>query len=168
MNTCIIYVMGVSGCGKTTIGKKLSQRIHIPFFDGDDFHSEANKEKMKSGHPLTNQDRTGWLLRLNELAKEQAKKKGAIIACSALKEEYRIVLSDEISVPIYWIFLQGSYDLIKKRMEMRKGHYMAASMLRSQFDSLEIPKYAITIDISTSLDDIVTQITQDIGIKKST
>ena len=168
MNTCIIYVMGVSGCGKTTIGKKLSQRVHVPFFDGDDFHIEANKEKMKSGHPLTDQDRTEWLYRLNKLAKEQAKKQGAIIACSALKEEYRIVLSDGISVPIYWIFLQGSYDLIKKRMERRKGHYMAASMLRSQFDSLEIPKYAITIDISKSPDDMVTQITQDIGIKKST
>lgn len=155
MNPCIIYIMGVSGSGKTTIGKNLSAKINIPFFDGDDFHSAANKEKMHAGIPLTDDDREDWLKRLNELAKEHAKKIGAVIGCSALKDKYRTILSEGISVPLFWIFLQGSYDLIKKRMEERKGHFMPAELLRSQFDTLEVPKDAIVIDISKSPDEIV-------------
>src|SRR5689334_13081905 len=116
MNPCIIYVMGVSGSGKTTVGEKLSEKINIPFFDGDDFHTEANKEKMRTGHPLTDEDRAGWLTRLNELAKEQLEKKGAIIGCSALKQKYRKVLSLHITSHTLWVFLKGSFELIKKRM----------------------------------------------------
>src|SRR6266700_2782944 len=106
MGPFIIYIMGVSGSGKTTIGKKLSERTNIPFFDADDFHSLANKKKMKAGDPLTDDDRAVWLTRINALAKEQMKKKGAIIACSALKEKYRIVLSGGIIIPVFWIFLR--------------------------------------------------------------
>jgi carbohydrate kinase (thermoresistant glucokinase family) len=166
MNTCIIYIIGVSGSGKTTIGKNLSAKIKMPFFDGDDFHSAANKEKMHAGIPLTDDDRTDWLKRINELAKEQSKKNGAVIGCSALKEKYRTVLSKEISTPVYWIFLQGNYKLIKKRMEERKGHYMKAKMLSSQFDALEIPTNAITIDISKNPDQIVEMILAKIEKKK--
>jgi carbohydrate kinase (thermoresistant glucokinase family) len=158
MNPCIIYVMGVSGSGKTTVGEKLSERINMPFFDGDDFHTEANKEKMRAGHPLTDEDRAGWLNRLNELAKEQMTKKGAIIGCSALKKKYRKVLSRDITSHLFWVFLNGSYELIKKRMERRKGHFMPASMLSSQFKALEPPTHAITIDISKTPDEIVDEI----------
>jgi carbohydrate kinase (thermoresistant glucokinase family) len=150
--------MGVSGSGKTTVGKKLSERIKIPFFDGDDFHTDANKEKMKMGHPLTDEDRGGWLTRINELAKEQMKKKGAIIGCSALKQKYRTVLSRDITSHVFWVFLKGSYELIKKRMEKRKGHFMPASMLSSQFKTLEPPTHAITIDILKTPDEIVEEI----------
>jgi carbohydrate kinase (thermoresistant glucokinase family) len=162
MNSCIIYIMGVSGSGKTTIGRKLAEKIKMPFFDGDAFHPKSNKEKMKSGIPLTDEDREGWLIAINEKAKEQGKKDGAIFACSALKEKYRSLLSNGISVPMYWVFLQGSFDLIKKRMQKRKGHFMPPSLLASQFDTLEIPENAITVDISNSPDEIVESIFAEI------
>ena len=155
MYRCIIYIMGVSGSGKTTIGKKLAEKIGLPFFDGDDFHPAANREKMKSGIPLTDEDRAEWLTRMNELAKEQMKKDGAIIACSGLKEKYRAILSSGITIPFFWVFLQGNFELIQKRMEERKGHFMPAALLSSQFDALEVPEDCITIDIFQSPDEIV-------------
>jgi carbohydrate kinase (thermoresistant glucokinase family) len=157
--------MGVSGSGKTTIGKKLAAEIKFPFFDGDDFHSKANKEKMKAGHPLTDDDRAEWLKSINEFAKDQMQKNGAVIACSALKEKYRNILSTGITAPLFWIFLQGSFDQIKKRMEERKGHFMQPQMLSSQFNTLEIPENAITTDISKSPDEIVEEIIS--AIKKN-
>ncbi len=166
MGPFIIYIMGVSGSGKTTIGKKLSVKTAIPFFDADDFHSQANKEKMKAGNPLTDEDRIGWLKRINDLAKEQMKKHGAIIACSALKEKYRKVLSGGINVPIFWIFLQGNYELIEKRMEARTDHFMQVTMLSSQFDALEIPQQCIEIDISQNPDKIVETIISRIAPQK--
>jgi carbohydrate kinase (thermoresistant glucokinase family) len=155
MNPVIIYIMGVSGSGKTTIGKILSAKTTLPFFDGDDFHNTANKEKMKAGIPLTDDDRAAWLTRLNQLAKEQMKKQGAIIACSALKEKYRKVLSDKITVPVYWVFLQGSYELLLERMRLRKEHFMPAALLPSQLKDLEIPADCITMDISDNPGEIV-------------
>jgi gluconokinase len=162
MKAAIIYIMGVSGSGKTTIGKKLAEKIRTPFFDGDDFHPASNKKKMKSGIPLTDEDREGWLIAINEKAKEQQEKDGAIFACSALKEKYRSVLSEGISAPLYWIFLQGSFDLIKKRIQERKGHFMPPSLLASQFDDLEIPEHAITVDISKPPDEMVESIFTEI------
>jgi len=155
MDPIIIYIMGVSGSGKTTIGKKLSERIALPFFDADDFHNTGNKEKMKAGIPLTDDDRAGWLTTLNQLAKEQMRKKGAIIACSALKEKYRKVLSDEITVAVYWIFLEGSYELLLERMQSRKEHFMPTDLLASQLRDLEIPEQCIVIEISNSPGKIV-------------
>jgi len=155
MSAIIIYIMGVSGSGKTTIGKKLSERTAIPFFDADDLHSPASKEKMKAGLPLTDTDRAGWLTRVNELAKEQMKKGGAIIACSALKEKYRTVLSNGITVPVFWFLLNGSYKLIQERMQARKDHFMPPALLASQFEALEIPGQAIIIDVSKTPAEIV-------------
>jgi len=144
----IIFIMGVSGSGKTTIGQLLSAQTGIPFFDADDYHPESNKKKMQEGRPLTDEDRQGWLLRLNQLALEQSEHKGAIIACSALKERYRKILSEDIRIPLYWVLLQGSYELIKERIEKRKGHYMPASLLQSQFEILEVPANAIIENIA--------------------
>jgi len=155
MKAVIIYVMGVSGSGKTTIGKKLSAKINIPFFDGDDFHSHANREKMKAGHPLTDEDRAGWLVSINELARSEMNKKGAIIACSALKAKYRKTLAEGIVIPLIWIFLEGGYELILKRMESRIDHFMPPAMLSSQFEALEIPQQCLTIDVSKDPDEIV-------------
>lgn len=155
---CIIYIMGVSGSGKTTIGKKLSARTGIPFFDGDDFHSAANKEKMRAGHPLNDDDRDEWLTHINNFAKERAKDKGAIIACSALKEKYRAVLAGGIIVPVFWVFLQGDFGLILERMEERTHHYMPSSLLASQFEILETPRRAIVMDIRDEPDEIVEKI----------
>lgn len=161
----IIYIMGVSGSGKTTIGKLLSQKTGIPFFDGDDFHSMANKEKMKNGQPLTDDDRKEWLAQLNRLAIEQIELKGAIIACSALKEKYRSLLAEGVS-KIRWIFLQGSYEEIHKRLEKRTGHYMPVQLLRSQFESLEVPVNALSLNIRSSPETIVEIISQHLNTQR--
>jgi carbohydrate kinase (thermoresistant glucokinase family) len=166
MGSLIIYIMGVSGSGKTTIGKKLSAKFDMPFFDADDFHSRANKEKMKAGQPLTDDDRSEWLIVINKLAKEQMKKEGAIIACSALKEKYRRVLSNKITIPLFWVFLHGNYELIQKRMKARTDHFMPPAMLSSQFDALEIPQQCLTIDISKNPGKIVETIISRIGLQK--
>jgi carbohydrate kinase (thermoresistant glucokinase family) len=158
MKPFIVYIMGVSGSGKTTIGHKLSMATGIPFFDSDDFHPPANKEKMKAGQPLNDNDRKDWLTNINDLAKEHSQKSGAIIACSALKEKYRIVLSEGIKVPVHWILLQGGFGLIQERMKARKDHFMPASLLQSQFDTLETPGNAIVMDIKNNPEEIVADI----------
>ena len=167
MQTCIIYIMGVSGSGKTTIGKDLASKIGFPFFDGDDFHSAANKEKMTAGIPLTDEDRMSWLIQMNKAAKDHAKLAGAVFACSALKEKYRTILSSGINIPLYWVFLQGSFELIKKRMDERKDHFMPPALLSSQFGALEIPDDCIKIDVSKSPDEIVETIISQINFKSS-
>ena len=158
MFPCIIYIMGVSGSGKTTVGRQLAMETGLPFFDGDDFHSTSNKDKMKSGQALTDDDRVGWLRSINEMARNQSKNAGAVIACSALKEKYRNILAKDIAIPVQWIFLSGTYELISKRLQQRSDHYMPASLLQSQFDILEIPANAITIDINNTTGDIVNMI----------
>ncbi len=141
----IIFIMGVAGSGKTTIGLLISSRTGLPFFDGDDFHPPHNKEKMKGGHPLNDEDREQWLQRLNELAIKQSTIKGAVIACSALKEKYRVILSSAVE-QTHWIFLEGSYEIIYQRIQKR-SHFMPAGLLRSQFDILETPASSFTVDI---------------------
>ena len=155
--------MGVSGSGKTTIGLKLSDRTGIPFFDADDFHPLANKKKMKAGHPLDDADRQGWLESLNELAKKHATGKGAIIACSALKEKYREILANGIVVPVYWVLLEGDFDSIQDRLQARKDHFMPPELLQSQFETLELPTRAIIPDIRKNPDEIVGDILQNLA-----
>lgn len=159
----IIYIMGVSGSGKTTVGKLLSQKTAIPFFDADDQHSKANREKMEAGLPLNDGDREEWLESINRLAIEQAAINGAIIACSALKEKYRAVLNKGIEKPV-WIFLQGDYAMISERMKSRVNHYMPASLLQSQFDILEIPAGALSISIQQVPSEIVELICERLGL----
>ncbi len=161
----VIYIMGVSGSGKTTIGKLLSVQTGFPFFDADDFHSASNKEKMKAGIPLDDNDRQQWLQKLNVLALEQSKLKGAIIACSALKKKYRDILATGIPQPT-WIFLEGSYELIYERMQKRKDHFMPPALLRSQFEELEIPADAFMINIKNEPAKIVEMIMQNLSEKK--
>ncbi|WP_225036713.1 NADP-dependent phosphogluconate dehydrogenase [Winogradskyella sp. SM1960] len=151
----VIFVMGVSGCGKSTIGKRLAQELEIPFFDGDDFHSKANIKKMSNGQPLTDADRQGWLETLNELAKTQVAKSNCVIVCSALKEAYRNTLSLGIEAATKWVFLNGSFNQIYNRVNKRSNHYMPSGLLQSQFDTLEKPKDAIEIDISLTPKDII-------------
>lgn len=157
MTNRIIFIMGVSGSGKTTVGELLAAKTGIPFFDADDFHSAANKEKMKAGHPLTDDDRKDWLQKINILAVEQMALQGAVIACSALKTEYRITLSNGIKKP-FWVFLNGSYEIIYQRISNRKGHYMPASLLQSQFESLEIPSDAFAVNTDNNAPDEIVQL----------
>ena len=142
----VLIVMGVSGSGKTEIGKRLSKELSRPFFDGDDFHPEANVKKMSAGSPLNDEDRKGWLVALNKLAVEH-KDKGAIIACSALKKNYRSLLRAGMGNCMEFVYLDGSFELIKSRLEQRKGHFMPLNLLKSQFDTLEPPSKAITVSI---------------------
>ena len=151
----IFIVMGVSGSGKTTVGILLAQQLGLPFFDGDDFHSAANKEKMRAGIPLTDDDRITWLNSLHSLMRVQREAKGALIACSALKERYRAILAQNLTEVVQWIVLKGGYDLIHDRMMLRKDHYMPAGLLQSQFEAMEYPAYGLFFDIHDSPQKIV-------------
>ena len=158
MNTRFFIVMGVSGSGKTSVGKSLAGRLGWDYYDADDFHPPANIVKMGSGIPLDDSDRVPWLAALHDLISSslQADRPG-VLACSALKERYRQhLIGDQVDVQI--IYLKGSYELIWSRMEKRTDHYMKPHMLRSQFETLEEPTNAVTIDISRSVDEIVQEI----------
>lgn len=141
----LIVVMGVSGSGKTTIGRLLSEALDRPFFDADDYHPTENIEKMNSGTPLTDEDRKPWLDRLNQLCL-QHETEGMVLACSALKETYRKHI-EGVSTDISWIYLKGSFDLIMKRIKQREYHYMPHTLLQSQFDILEEPTKAFVFEI---------------------
>lgn len=154
----LIIIMGVSGSGKSTVGEKLSEKTGIPFFDGDDFHPQENIDKMASGQPLNDEDRLGWLKKLNQLAREQAAQNGAIIACSALKENYREILNKGLEDAVNWVVLQGSFELIRQRMQARRNHYFSASMLQSQFDALEVPAYGLHLNIDQDTSTLVGKI----------
>jgi len=151
----IIVVMGVSGSGKSTIGKLLADQLHLPFLDGDDYHPQENVLKMQAGIPLSDPDRHSWLLRLHHLIGDLRNQDGGVLACSALKESYRKILSDGITDRIKWVLLEGEYDLIKERIQLRQGHFMPLELLASQFDTLEIPPYAIRISIDNNPETIV-------------
>lgn len=153
----IIQVIGVSGCGKSTIAKKLSEEMGLPFYDADDFHPQANIDKMSSGRPLNDQDRASWLESLSKNLQKWEQQGGAILACSALKEKYRKRLAKGLN-NCHWVFLSGSYDLIFERMSARKDHYMSEEMLRSQFETLEVPAYGIHVDINKSPEEIIEMI----------
>ena len=144
----VIIVMGVSGSGKTTIGRALADALHWRFSDADDFHSPENVEKMKRGIALTDQDREPWL-RAIRAAIEQWKRDepGHILACSALKENYREILGQN-DPDVRFVYLQGGFDLISQRLKERRSHFFNAALLRSQFDALEIPGDAVVVDIS--------------------
>jgi carbohydrate kinase (thermoresistant glucokinase family) len=142
-----IIVMGVSGCGKTTVGRTLAERLDATFLDADDFHPETNVAKMRAGTPLSDADRAPWLATLNHALQTLSERgEQVVLACSALKKSYRDVIGARLP-QAQWIFLDGSFELIAARMRERPNHYMPESLLRSQFDALERPDTAITISI---------------------
>ncbi len=139
--------MGVSGSGKSTIGRSLAEALKVPFIDGDDHHPKANVAKMTAGEPLNDSDRAGWLKILNKIALEH-RASGAVIACSALKEIYRQILSENLEDNCQWVILKGTFELIQQRMKNRAEHFMPSALLQSQFNTLEMPEYGIHLDIS--------------------
>jgi len=155
-------MMGVSGSGKTEIGKRLAADLGWPFFDGDDFHPAENVRKMSRAIPLTDADRADWLQALRDLICQQLKaKESAVIACSALKQAYRDYL--QVDPSIRFIYLQGSYDLIHQRLKKRNYHYMPSTLLDSQFEVLEEPETALTIDASQPPDTILETIREKLA-----
>ena len=158
MSIRFIIVMGVAGCGKTTVGKALARDLGWNFYDADDFHPPENIAKMANGIPLNNSDRAPWLAALHDLISSSLKANHpGVLACSALKQSYRQRLL-EGNEGVQIVYLKGSYDLIWSRMSMRKEHYMKPDLLQSQFEALEEPTKALTIDISMSIEDIVQEV----------
>ena len=148
-------VMGVSGSGKTSVGKSLAEHLGWDFYDADDFHPPANIEKMADGIPLDDSDRAPWLASLHDLISSSLiQSRPGVLACSALKERYRRRLL-EGNADVQLVYLKGSYDLIWSRMIVRKDHYMKPHMLKSQFDAFEEPADALTVDISLPVDEIL-------------
>ncbi len=148
--TGMIIIMGVSGCGKTTVGRQLAERLNVPFFDADDYHSPGNVAKMVQAIPLNDADREPWLHTLKEHIAQWSADGGAVLACSALKEKYRQILLKDAKAPIHWVWLHGTYELLLERLKQRRNHFMSARMLDSQLHDLEPPTYALKLNIADS------------------
>ena len=161
-----IVVMGVSGSGKTTIGKAVAARLGCRFYDGDDFHPAANVAKMAAGIPLSDDDRAGWLDALAALVRGGLEKReSGVIACSALREKYRTLLRIDPR-NVRFVYLKGSYEVILARMQKREAHYMKPAMLKSQFETLEEPQGVLVEDITRPADVIIDDIMEKLMEKK--
>jgi carbohydrate kinase (thermoresistant glucokinase family) len=151
----VLILMGPMGCGKTTIGKMLAAKLGWSFHDGDNFHPERNVEKMRAGIALTDEDRKAWLNKLHaNIQRWLREKQNSILACSALKQAYRDMLGVDQNT-VRTVYLKGSYELLRKRIEERQHPYMDKNLLRSQLDTLEEPKDGLTVDISATPETIV-------------
>lgn len=165
--TRALIVMGVSGCGKSTVGYLLSQRLGWPFYDADHYHPAENIAKMAQGIPLTDADRLPWLEHLADLIQEHLTRgESLVLACSALKEHYRTRL-ERGQPEVQFVYLQGSFELILARMQAREGHYMKANLLKSQFDALEEPEDALVVPIDQPVEEIVDAVIEGLSLDPS-
>ena len=158
---CLI-VMGVSGCGKSTVGKQLAAKLGADFIDGDDLHPPENIEKMSNGLSLTDDDRAPWLARIQQrIDRSLAQQQSIVVVCSALKKAYRNTFRQHTRA-LSFVFLDGSVELIKCRMDAREGHFMKTDMLQSQFATLERPDDqepdVMSIDIGQPVNDIISEV----------
>ncbi|MHC4570566.1 MAG: gluconokinase [Planctomycetota bacterium] len=149
----IIVVMGVCSCGKTRIGRLLAKNMGVRFYDADDFHSRENVEKMKLQIPLSDANRLPWLMKMAEQMPKWESNGGAVLACSALKESYRLILKS--GGDVRFVYLKGPKELILERMKNRKRHFMPATLLDSQLATIEEPVDAVVADIAKSPEEIV-------------
>lgn len=141
-----VIVMGVTGSGKTTVGKLLAERMNCSFFDADDFHPQSNVEKMRNGQPLDDADRLPWLEKLRELIDDELRAgRSLVLACSALRQRYRDILVSS-GDQVLFLYLRISPETARARLEARGNHYMPASLVSSQFETLEEPEQAIVVD----------------------
>jgi len=156
----ILIVCGVSGTGKSTVSQLLAEEMKLPFFDADDFHPESNVQKMQSGVALNDEDRQPWLESLSAALVLWESNNGAVLACSALKEPYREILASQCKKNITWIILKGSRELLTKRLNSRAEHFFNPMLLDSQLATLELPDYGWIIDVQSTPDEIVSDISQ--------
>jgi gluconokinase len=153
--TPLIVVMGVSGCGKSTIGSALAERLGCPFLEGDDFHPRENKVKMGDGIPLNDHDRKGWFTAIRDALEKESDL--VIVSCSALKQKYRDFFS-ELHRPVVYLHLAGDRSLLEERIGSRSGHFFDSKLLDSQIETLEPPsddELAVSIEISDTVENIV-------------
>jgi gluconokinase len=164
----VVVLMGVSGSGKSTVGRVLASELGWGFVEGDDFHPAANVEKMHAGIPLNDQDRRPWLQALRGRVEEACSRgEDLVLACSALKHDYRDYLEGHDPACVRFVYLRGSEELIRRRLSGRKGHFMNPALLHSQFESLEAPRppeEAIQVDVTPAPDRIVAEIRRELGL----
>ena len=161
----IVVIMGVTGSGKTTVGTVLAQQLGWEFADADDFHPSANVAKMKAGIPLDDADRAPWLASLRQVIEQWiAKRQNVVLACSALKKDYR----DELAVhrEVRFVYLKGSYDLIYQRLKLRHGHFASEKILAGQFADLQEPDDAFTVEIDQPVEEIVAEIRRGLDLDR--
>ena len=161
----VILLMGVTGSGKTTVGRALAESLRWQFIDADDFHPPSNVAKMRAGIPLDDADRAPWLAALRtHIVGWLSSEANVVLACSALKQAYRdeVVVSPDVRL----VYLRGSSQLITARLRERHGHYMDPNLLSSQFATLEEPRDALVVDVDTSVDEIVKQIQKGVGVPR--
>jgi gluconokinase len=152
----ILILMGVVGAGKTTVGSLLAQKLGWQFADADDFHPAPNVEKIRRGMPLDDSDRAPWLAALHDaILHWNLEGRNAVLACSALKRKYRDILRVD---GVRFVYLKGDYELIEQRLRTRRGHFASDSILKSQFEDLEKPDDAITIEIDKTPEAIISEI----------
>jgi gluconokinase len=163
----IVVVMGVSGCGKSTVAGLLAHELRCTFLDGDDFHSATNRAKMQAGTPLTDADREPWLEDIRASI-EEANKDGRslVIACSALKAAYRDVLRGEMR-DVQFVYLKADFGLLQERLQMRKDHFFNPALLQSQLDTLEEPSDAVTVNVSLPCTAIVAKVMEQFHARGS-
>ncbi|MFQ5995964.1 MAG: gluconokinase [Acidiferrobacterales bacterium] len=165
-----VYVlMGVSGSGKSAVGEAVAERLGIVFHDGDQYHPQANIDKMARGEPLNDADRQGWLQTLNKLAHDiLGSDNSAVIACSALKRRHRKMLSQGLGKRVVFVYLCGGYELILTRMKARVGHFFKGEhLLKSQFDALEAPSNleAITVKVDQPIEQVVDAVVEGLELR---
>jgi gluconokinase len=161
--TKVVVLMGVSGSGKSTVGRLLAEKLGWKFYEADDYHAAASVEKMRSGTPLDDADRRLWLETLRGLIRDcLVRGESAVLTCSALKKSYRMSLF--IDERVVFVYLKGDYEVIQKRLGSRRGHFMNPTLLGSQFDTLEEPTAAVEVDVSSSPEEIVKEVRGRLGL----